>query len=64
MFLKKNKRCRDCAFSKYHRSEVKIACGYSCHLKPFRPIVMGLFGTHADRKRNKKDQYPKNKKGS
>lgn len=59
MFRKKEKHCSDCGFSVYHHSEQILACGYTCYLNPFKPVVMGLRGICSYRKENKQEQYPK-----
>ena len=59
MFRKKDRWCTDCIFAKYHKSNCILGCEYTCYLNPFKPIVMGLIGRHSERKKNKKEQYPK-----
>ena len=64
MFSRKEKKCKNCMFSKYYRAEFIGGCGYICHRNPFKPVVMGLLGKCSLRKEYLKRQYPKKKKDS
>jgi len=64
MSHKEKRKCKNCIFSTYVRSDRIIACGYICKLNPFKPVVMGLLGNCEMRKQSKAEQYPKKKKDS
>lgn len=64
MSHKEKRKCKNCIFSTYVRSDCIAACGYICKLNPFKPIIMGLLGDCEKRKELKEEQYPKKKKDS
>ena len=64
MSRKEKRKCKNCIFATYHRGECIAACGYICHLNPFRPVALGLLGDCEKRKELKAEQYPKKKKDS
>ena len=47
---KENTECQNCVWSTFQKGDSVLASGNICRLNPFKPIGMGLFGKHADRK--------------
>ena len=64
MSCKEKRKCKNCIFAEYVRADRIIACGYICHLNPFKSVTMGLLGNCEMRKAAKAEQYPKKKKDS
>ena len=56
LFPKKETKCSACAWSYYLQHESNLACGYVCHLNPFRKVAMGLNGKHLKRKERIEEQ--------
>ena len=54
-----NKKCSECWFSQSIDDVDLFKCGFICKLNPRKPIFMGFTATHGERKKNKKEQYPK-----
>jgi hypothetical protein len=48
--IKKEKKCKNCIFSKYLQGESILASGYICYKNPFKPKGKGLFGGCGDDK--------------
>lgn len=59
MKRKKDLLCSRCIFGEYVRGPCILACGWKCWLNPFRPVTMGLWGQHSERKQNREEQYSK-----
>ena len=57
MLIKKEKPCSKCVFARWsgtdNGSKSIMECGYVCRLNPFKPIGMGINGTHEFRKKDK-----------
>lgn len=52
----KTTKCSNCIWATYFEADCVLASGYLCKKNPFKPIAMGLNGTHADRKRHIEDE--------